>query len=96
MKSYYVYIMTNHARTLYVGMTNDLERRVIEHKKKLIEGFTSKYSISQLVWYEEFNDVNQAIEAEKKLKGWRRSRKIALLESVNPAWQDLAAEWQNT
>jgi putative endonuclease len=75
--------VTNHAKTLYVGMTNDLERRVLEHNQKLIEGFTSKYNISQLVWYEVFNDVHQALEAEKKLKGWRRSKKTALIETVN-------------
>ena len=68
MKKYYVYIMTNRTRTLYVGMTNDLERRVLEHRQKLIPGFTSKYNITMLVWYQDFDDVEQAISAEKTIK----------------------------
>ena len=68
MKKYYVYIMTNRTRTLYVGMTNDLERRVLEHKQKLVPGFTSKYNITMLVWYQDFDDVEQAISAEKTIK----------------------------
>jgi putative endonuclease len=77
MRKYYVYIMTNKSRTLYTGVTNDLERRVFEHNNKLIRGFTSKYNITQLVWFEDFNDVLQAVEGEKKIKGWRRSKKVA-------------------
>ncbi len=93
MRSYYVYILTNQSRTLYTGVTNDLERRVFEHKNKLVRGFTSKYNITKLVWYEEFNDIYQAIEGEKKIKGWLRSKKIALIESTNPEWHDLARDW---
>jgi putative endonuclease len=93
MPSYYVYIMASKSRTLYTGLTNDLERRVFEHKNKLIEGFTSKYNISKLVWFEEFEDVDKAIEGEKRIKGWRRSKNIGLIESANPQWLDLAAEW---
>lgn len=93
MRKYYVYIMTIKSRTLYTGVTNDLERRVIEHKRQLIPGFTSKYNITQLVWFEDFDDVNQAIECEKKIKGWRRSKKIALIESENPDWKDLSQAW---
>jgi putative endonuclease len=85
--------MTNKSRTLYTGMTNDLERRVYEHKHKLVKGFTSKYNITRLVWYEEFGDVDQAIQCEKRIKGWLRAKKIALIESMNPQWKDLAAEW---
>ena len=82
--------MASKSRTLYVGVTNDLERRAIEHKRKLVPGFTTKYNISKLVWFEEFNDIDQAIEGEKKIKGWRRSKKIALIESANPQWLDLS------
>ena len=78
MKSYYVYIMTNTSKTLYTGMTNNLERRVYEHKNKLVSGFTSKYNITKLVYYEETNDVNAALTREKQIKGWLRSKKIAL------------------
>ncbi len=92
MNKYYVYIMTNSAHTLYVGMTNDLERRTIEHKLKLVSGFTSRYNITQLVWYQDFDDVNQAIAAEKRIKAWRRSKKMGLIEEANAEWIDLAAE----
>lgn len=93
MKKYYVYIMTNHSRTLYIGMTNDLERRVSEHKSKLIPDFTSKYNVTKLAYYEVTNDVHEAIAREKQIKGWLRSKKIILIESVNPGWNDLSAEW---
>lgn len=93
MRKYYVYIMTNKSRTLYTGVTNDLERRVYEHKNKLVKGFTRKYNITRLVWYEEFDDVQQALDGEKKIKGWLRSKKIALIESANPLWKDLAEKW---
>jgi putative endonuclease len=85
--------MTNNSRTLYTGVTSDLERRVFEHKNKLVAGFTTKYNITKLVWFDEFDDVMQAIEGEKKIKGWRRSKKIALIETDNPEWKDLAQEW---
>ena len=90
-KSYYVYIMTNPSRTLYVGVTSNLERRAHQHKLKQIPGFTSKYNITQLVYYEETGDVLAAIAREKTIKGWLRSKKLALIESVNPNWQDLSA-----
>jgi putative endonuclease len=93
MNEYYVYIITNNSRTLYTGVTNDLERRIDEHKNKLVKGFTSKYDINKLVWYETFPDIDQAIEGEKKIKGWLRSKKIALIESVNPHWEDLSQGW---
>ena len=93
MPEYYVYIMTNKSRTLYVGVTNDLKRQVYEHKHKLIKGFTSKYNITKLVWYETFPAIEQAIEGEKRLKGWLRSKKVALIESCNPAWEDLSQHW---
>lgn len=93
MKQYYVYIMTNRSKTLYTGVTNDLLRRVYEHKQKLIEGFTKKYNITRLVHFEETSDVRGAIAREKQLKGWLRQKKIALVETVNPYWKDLAEDW---
>jgi putative endonuclease len=93
MKAYFVYIMTNRSRTLYTGVTNDLMRRVQEHKQKLIPGFTKKYNITKLVYFEETTDIQAAIQREKQIKGWLRAKKIALIESINPQWQDLSAEW---
>ena len=93
MKRYYVYIMTNKSKTLYTSVTNNLERRVYEHKHKIIPGFTSKYHITRLAYYEETDNINQAIAREKQIKGWLRLKKIALIESVNPEWKDLSEEW---
>jgi putative endonuclease len=90
---YYVYMMTNDSGTLYIGVTNDIVRRVYEHKQKLVAGFTSKYNITQLVYFEQTNDVQTALAREKQIKGWLRKKKIALIESVNPKWMDLSAEW---
>jgi len=89
-KSYYVYIMTNKSKTLYIGVTNNLVRRVYEHKNKTIEGFKKKYNISKLIYFEQINDARSAIEREKQLKGWLRKRKIALIEENNPKWNDLS------
>ncbi len=93
MKQYYVYIMTNKSRTLYTGVTNDLGRRVYEHKQKLVPGFTSKYNITRLVYFETTEDIRAAIEREKQIKGWLRSKKVALIESENPEWRDLSVGW---
>lgn len=90
MREYYVYIMTNRSGTLYTGMTSNLKRRVYEHKEKLISGFTKKYNIDRLVWYDVTTDVKAAIAYEKKIKGWLRKKKIKLIESKNPEWNDLA------
>jgi putative endonuclease len=88
--NYYVYILTNYNnKVMYVGMTNNLERRIYEHKKGLIEGFTKNYNLSKLVHYEHTFDVNAAIEREKQIKKWRRKKKNALVESRNPGWRDL-------
>jgi len=84
--------MTNKSKTLYIGVTDNLERRVYEHKNKLIEGFTKKYNITKLVYYEMTNDVLSAIEREKQIKGRLRRKKIALIEAVNPKWADLSEE----
>jgi putative endonuclease len=93
MSQYYVYIMTNHSGTLYVGMANDLRRRVWEHKQKVIEGFTKRYNITRLVYYEETTDVTAAIAREKQIKGWLRKKKIVLIETLNPGWKDLSDGW---
>jgi putative endonuclease len=92
-KSYYVYIMTNESNTLYIGVTNDLTKRVFEHKNKLLPGFTAKYNITRLVYFEETNDVQTAIAREKQIKGWLRKKKFALISSVNPKWEDLSSDW---
>jgi len=92
-KQYYVYIMTNRSKTLYTGVTNDLMRRVYEHKNKMTAGFTKKYNITRLVYFEETNDVQSAITREKEIKGWLRSKKITLIESKNPKWKDLSEGW---
>jgi len=88
-RQYYVYMMTNCSKTIYTGVTNDLTRRVYEHKNKLTQGFTKKYNVDILVYYEATSDVNASIAREKQLKGWRRNRKVELIESVNPDWKDL-------
>ncbi len=93
MKQYYVYILTNRSRTLYTGVTNDLQRRVYEHKHKLVPGFTAKYNLTRLVYYEATPDIHAAIAREKQIKGWLRAKKIALIESMNPKWEDLSAGW---
>lgn len=95
-RQYYVYIMTNRSGTLYIGVTNDLERRVYQHKTKQIEGFTKKYNLTQLVYYEAGEDIREAIAMEKQLKGWRRSKKVALINSRNPEWNDLSDGWFGT
>jgi len=94
LKQYWVYIMTNKSCTLYTGVTNNLPRRVYEHQHKLVPGFTSKYNITMLVYYEEFTDVREAIAREKQIKGWLRAKKIALIETMNPEWRDLSTEWR--
>ena len=90
---YAVYVMTNPSRTLYIGMTNDLTRRTYEHLHHVSDGFTARYNVVHLAYYEQTDDVSSAIPREKQLKGWRRLRKIALIESVNPEWRDLSRDW---
>jgi putative endonuclease len=91
--NYYVYLLTNRSGTLYTGVTSDLERRMYEHKHKLVDGFTKKYNIDMLAYYEETDDVEVAICREKQVKAWRRSKRIALIESMNPQWRDLSKGW---
>lgn len=93
IRTLYVYIMAGKYRTLYTGVTNDLERRVYEHKHKLVAGFTSKYNINRLVYIETFSNVRDAIRREKQVKGWLRAKKVALIISGNPAWRDLSEGW---
>ena len=87
---YFVYIVASRTGTLHIGMTNSLDQRVLQHKSGEIEGFASKYHCDRLVYYESFDDVHKAIGREKQLKGWARAKKIALIESMNPRWVDLA------
>jgi putative endonuclease len=96
MEKYYVYIMASSSGTLYTGVTDDLERRVFEHKNKLIPGFSSKYNINRLVYYEETQDIKVALNREKQIKSWRRSKKVDLITSSNPKWQDLSEGWFET
>ena len=93
MSQYWVYIATNGAKTLYTGVTNDLRLRIWQHKNRLTPGFTSKYRIDRLVYFEQTPNVRGAIAREKQIKGWRRAKKLQLIESVNPAWADLSAKW---
>ncbi len=94
-RRFYVYIMTNRPRShvLYTGVTGDLPHRVFQHKNKLVPGFTSRYNLTRLVYYEQFVYPDAAINREKEIKGWRRSKKIHLIESMNPPWHDLAESW---
>ncbi len=92
-KGGYVYIATNRSKTLYIGVTNNLERRIDEHKRKVGSKFAAKYNITRLVYYEQFTDIRDAIAWEKQLKKWRREKKIRLIERENPEWEDLSEEW---
>ena len=93
MNQYYVYILTNwNNKVMYIGVTNDLSRRIYEHRNKLVKSFTSRYNVDKLVYYEYTSDVKAAIEREKQLKGWVRKRKNALVEQMNPKWNDLSGE----
>jgi putative endonuclease len=92
MRSYWVYILTNLSGTLYVGVTNDLYRRLIEHRGGEVPGFTARYRIARLVYFEEYGDIEEAIAREKQIKRWRREKKVALIASENPEWCDLGEE----
>ena len=89
MKDYYVYIMTNRSKTLYTGVTSNLKKRISEHKSKVADGFTKKYNIDRLVYFEQTNDIYSAISREKQIKGWLRKEKIDLIETKNPKWENL-------
>ena len=92
-KAYYVYITASRTKVLYTGVISDLTGRIIQHKEKRLNGFTKKYYVSRLVWYNETNDIQTALEWEKKIKGWSRKKKIDMTEKNNPQWQDLSAAW---
>lgn len=93
MKQFFVYIMASKSRVLYTGMTSDLKRRVYQHKHKLVEGFTAKYNVTRLVYFEATTDVKSAIGREKQIKAWTRAKRVALIESDNPTWKDLSEGW---
>ena len=93
MSQYYVYIMSSYRGTLYTGVTNDLERRVYEHRHKLVPGFTEKYNVSRLVFWQASESLESARAREKEIKGWRRSKKVELIEEPNPYWSDLSTRW---
>ena len=92
-RQYFVYIMSSNSGTLYIGMTNSIYRRALQHKAGEIEGFSSQYHCNRLVHYESYDDVHRAIGREKQLKGWTRAKKIMLIEAKNPRWADLAEHW---
>src|SRR6266404_4214973 len=91
--SYWTYIMASVSRVMYVGVTNELERRVWEHKQGIVEGFTKKYKCTKLVWFEEFREIRYAIACEKRIKGLLRARKMAMIEEKNQYWRDLSEGW---
>ena len=92
MAEYYVYIMANVTGMLYIGVTNNIARRVIEHKTKKVKGFTSSYNLTQLVYCESTSSIYDALTREKQLKGWTRKKKVALIDTMNPDWKDLSHE----
>lgn len=94
MMQYYVYLLTNwNDRVIYTGVTNDLQRRLYEHKQELADGFTKRYHVHKLVYFETTTEVRAAIEREKQIKSWSRAAKNALIETVNPDWKDLSEDW---
>ena len=93
LKHYYVYIATNASRTLYTGVTNNLQRRMQEHRRRAGSVFAARYNITRLAYFEECTSIRDAIAREKQIKRWRRAKKIALIEALNPAWQDLSENW---
>jgi len=93
MRQYFTYIMSSPGGTLYTGVTNNIVNRVLTHKQKQQSGFTQKYNVTRLVYYELSQSINSAIAREKEIKGWKRAKKITLIESMNPKWSDLAEDW---
>jgi len=93
MRTYHNYILASASGVLYTGVTNNLPLRIIQHRLKLVPGFTTKYNVTKLVHYETFGDIRQAIAREKQIKAWTRKKRVALIESANPAWTDLSANW---
>jgi putative endonuclease len=91
--TYYVYILASRSRVLYVGVTNDLQRRAWQHRNHVVDGFTTDYRVTRVIHFEQTSDVRAAIAREKGIKGWRRAKKVALIEANNPAWRDLSEDW---
>ena len=96
MKTYHIYIMASASRVLYIGVTNDLAVRVYQHKHKRVPGFTARYRVTELVYFEAFGDIRAAIVREKQMKGWLRARKVSLIKSFNPRWEDLSRNLQSS
>ena len=92
MKTYYVYIVASRSLVLYIGVTNDLQRRIYEHKSKIFQGFTERYDVNRLMYLETFGDIEQAIHREKQLKGWSRTKKLTLIKTVNPDLKEIVFE----
>ena len=92
-RNYCVYILASYSRVLYIGSTSNLTRRLYQHRSRLVKGFTQKYDVTRLVYYEQTPNSRAAVERERELKGWRRAKKVRLIESENPGWLDLAADW---
>lgn len=92
-KRYFVYVVANIQRTIYIGVTSNLEQRIQQHRAKTFAGFTAQYGLTMLIYFEEFGDIRDAIDREKQLKGFRRAKKVALIELQNPQWEDLAGDW---
>jgi len=95
VKTFYVYILASKSRVLYIGVTNNLERRLFEHRQKLTTGFTKKYNVTRLVYYELFENIRDAIAREKQIKAWRREKKVTLIDEMNPGWIELSTAWHN-
>jgi putative endonuclease len=95
-RHYCVYILGSYSGTLYIGVTGNIRRRIWQHKQHAIEGFTSEYDVTRLLYFEVFDEVLNAISREKQLKGWRRAKKVALIEKQNPQWKDLSRDWYET
>jgi len=95
-RQYYVYILGSFSGTLYIGITGNLRHRIWQHNQHAIEGFTARYDVTRLLYFETYNEVLNAIAREKQLKGWSRAKKIALIEKLNPKWVDLSREWYST
>jgi len=93
MRRYYVYILASASGVLYTGVTNSLQRRVIQHRLKQVPGFTKKYNVTRLVYFEVFGNIRLAIAREKEIKAWTRKKRVTLIESKNPRWADLSADW---
>ena len=93
MRTYYIYILSSAGGTLYTGVTNDIWERILLHKQRKLPGFTQQYNVIRLVYYEETKYILNALNREKQIKGWRRSKKIELIESLNPSWVDIADDW---